>query len=59
MKVYSLNKIKKIEKVGTLIIVYYEDGTKFQLIDDVIFEKDLINDIDYPLVDHCIWKNLK
>jgi hypothetical protein len=38
MKVYSLNKIKKIEKVGTLIIVYYEDGTKFQLIDDVIFE---------------------
>jgi hypothetical protein len=54
MKVYSLNKIKKIEKVGTLVTVHYDDGTKFQLTDDVIFEKDLINDKDYPLVDHCI-----
>ena len=26
----------------------------FQLEDDVVFEKDLINNNDQPLVDHCI-----
>ena len=54
MKKYSLNKIIKIEKAGIVITITYEDGTKFQLNDDVIFEKDLINDNDQPLVDHCI-----
>lgn len=44
----------KIEKVGTLITITYEDGTKFQLNEDVIFEKDLINDNNQPLVDHWI-----
>ena len=54
MKKYPLNKIKKIEKVGMIITVTYDDDTKFQLEDDVVFEKDLINENDQPLVDHCI-----
>lgn len=54
MKKYPLNKIKKIEKIGTVITVTYDDDTKFQLEDDVVFEKDLINENDQPLVDHCI-----
>lgn len=54
MKKYPLNKIKKIEKVGMIITVTYDDDTKFQLEDDVVFEKDLINNNDQPLVDHCI-----
>lgn len=54
MKKYPLNKIKKIEKVGSVLIVTYDDDTKFQLDDDVVFEKDLINNNDQPIVDHCI-----
>ena len=54
MKKYPLNKIKKIEKAGRVITVTYDDNTKFQLEDDVVFEKDLINNNDQPLVDHCI-----
>jgi hypothetical protein len=54
MKKYSLNKVIKIEKIGDTITIYYEDGIKFQLVDDVTFEKDLINDNDQPIIDHCI-----
>lgn len=54
MKKYPLNKVKKIEKLGAVVIVTYDDDTKFQLEDDVIFEKDYINENDQPLVDHCI-----
>jgi hypothetical protein len=54
MKTYPLNKIKKIEKVGQVITVTYDDNTKFQLVEDVTFEKDLINENDQPLIDHCI-----
>ena len=52
--VENLYKIKKIEKIGTVVTVTYDDDTKFQLDEDVVFEKDLINENDQPLVDHCI-----
>lgn len=54
MKKYPLNKIKKIEKKGMIIVVTYDDDTKFYLEDDAIFEKDLVNENDQPLIDHCI-----
>jgi len=54
MKKYSMNKIIKIEKIGEVITVIYEDGIKFISKDDVIFEKNLINENDQPIIDHCI-----
>jgi len=49
-----MNKIIKIEKIGEVITVIYEDGTQFISKDDVIFEKNLINENDQPIIDHCI-----
>lgn len=54
MKIYSLNKITKIEKIGEVVTVFYEDGTKFVSTGDMTFEKDLINKNDQPIIDHCI-----
>lgn len=54
MKTLPLNKIKKIEKIGKILIITYEDNVKLQLEDDVVLKKDLINENDQPLVDHCI-----
>lgn len=54
MKTLPLNKIKKIEKIGKTLIVIYDDGVKLQLEDDVVFEKDLVNENDQPIIDHCI-----
>jgi hypothetical protein len=56
MNKYSLNNIKKITVKTSKIDVEYMDGTKLTITNpkDVVFETNLINDNDQPIIDHCI-----
>jgi hypothetical protein len=55
---YNLTNVEKIEVINKNIIITYTDNTKHTItVEDnvkVTFTKDLKNENDSPIVDHCI-----
>jgi hypothetical protein len=56
MKKYNLNHIEKITVIDNKIDIEYEDGTKFTINNptNISFEKNLKNNNNAPIIDHCI-----
>jgi len=56
MKKYNLNNIQKITIIKDKIDIEYEDGTKFSINNktEISFEKNLKNNNNAPIIDHCI-----
>jgi hypothetical protein len=56
MKKYSLNNIRSLRFNNGNISIEYIDGTNFCInnVGEIMFEIDLKNENDQPLVDHCI-----
>jgi hypothetical protein len=54
MKEFNLDNVKEVLVKNGVVMILYEDGTKHTIKDDVKLIKNIINQNEGPIVDHCI-----